>query len=168
MRTKEDEGGRRRKEEEGRGRKRKEEEERGRKRKKERKKNKRKEPCTECPGCLGDPCACGMTGTDAGAAWMTERKIVSEKFGEHLLPLSLYQANCDMVPEVNGTHELFTPETLCCQVLHRGKEMTEGQKLLANEQMDCSRAGLAQASPLVPMAVVASMATMASSHTKSN
>ena len=54
--------------------------------------------------------------------------------------------------EVNGTHELFTPETLCRQVLHRGKEMTDGQKLLANEQMDCSRAGLAQASPLVPMA----------------
>ena len=39
--------------------------------------------------------------------------------------------------------------------------MTDGQKLLASEQMNCSRAGLAQASPLVPLAVVASMATMA-------
>ena len=39
--------------------------------------------------------------------------------------------------------------------------MVDGQKLLANEQMECSTAGLAQASPLVPMAVVASMATMA-------
>ena len=38
--------------------------------------------------------------------------------------------------------------------------MTDGQKLLANEQMDCRRAGLAQASPLVPMAPMASMATM--------
>ena len=33
------------------------------------------------------------------------------------------------------------------KVSHRGKEMTDGQKLLANEQTDCSRAGLAQASP---------------------
>ena len=41
--------------------------------------------------------------------------------------------------------------------------MTDGQKLLANEQMDCSRAGLAQASPLVPMAVVASVASMVAS-----
>ena len=41
----------------------------------------------------------------------------------------------------------------------------DGQKLLAIEQMDCSRAGLAQASPLVPMAVVASMAPMASTAT---
>ena len=63
--------------------------------------------------------------------------------------------------EVNGTLELFTPETLCCQVLHRGKDMTDGQKLLANEQMDCSRAGLAQASPLVLMASMATMAPMA-------
>ena len=39
--------------------------------------------------------------------------------------------------------------------------MTDGQKLLANEQTDCSRAGLAQASPLVPIAVVAWMASMA-------
>ena len=45
---------------------------------------------------------------------------------------------------------------------HRGEEMTDRQKLLANEQMDCSRAGLAQASPLVPIAVVAPMAPMAS------
>ena len=39
--------------------------------------------------------------------------------------------------EVNGTLEPFTPETLCCQVLHEGKEMTDGQKPLVNEQMDC-------------------------------
>ena len=106
-----------------------------------------KEPRKDGPGCLGDPCASSMTGTDAGAAWMTERRIASEKFGEHLLPLSLYQANLwkmdvevaagveiprthgfarravwilgDLVPffilivlrsEVNGTHELYTPE----------------------------------------------------------
>ena len=61
--------------------------------------------------------------------------------------------------EVNGTHELCTLETLCCQVLHRGKENVDGQKLLASEQMECSTVGLAQASPLVPMAVVASTAT---------
>ena len=30
--------------------------------------------------------------------------------------------------EVNGAHELSKPETLCRQVLHRGKEMTDGQK----------------------------------------
>ena len=30
--------------------------------------------------------------------------------------------------EVNGAHDLFTPETLCCQVLHRGEEMTDGQR----------------------------------------
>ena len=38
--------------------------------------------------------------------------------------------------------------------------MTDEQKLLANKQMDCSRAGLALSSPLVPMAVVASMASV--------
>ena len=55
-----------------------------------------KEPCIDGPGCLGDPCASRMTGTDAVAAWLTERRIVRERFGEHLLPLSLYQANCDI------------------------------------------------------------------------
>ena len=33
-----------------------------------------KEPCMDGPRCLGDPCASGMTGTDAGAAWLTRRK----------------------------------------------------------------------------------------------
>ena len=33
-----------------------------------------KEPCVDGPGCLGDPCASGMTGTDAGAAWSTKGK----------------------------------------------------------------------------------------------
>ena len=55
-----------------------------------------KEPCVDGDGCLGDQCASGMTGTDAGDAWLTERRIVRESFGEHLLPLSLYQANCDI------------------------------------------------------------------------
>ena len=32
-----------------------------------------KERCTDCPGCLGDLCTYGMTGTDAGAAWVTEK-----------------------------------------------------------------------------------------------
>ena len=41
-----------------------------------------KEPCIDGPGCLGDPCASGMT--DAGAAWLTERRIVRDRFGEHL------------------------------------------------------------------------------------
>ena len=30
---------------------------------------------------------------------------------------------------VNGAHELFTPETLCCQVMHRSKEKMEGRKM---------------------------------------
>ena len=55
-----------------------------------------KEPRKVGPGCLGNPCACGMTGTDAGAVLLTERRIVRERFGEHLIPLSLYQANCDI------------------------------------------------------------------------
>ena len=37
-----------------------------------------------------------MTGVNAVAAWLTERRIVRERFGEHLLPLSRYQANCDV------------------------------------------------------------------------
>ena len=31
---------------------------------------------------------------------------------------------------VNGAHEPFTLETLCCQSLHRNKGMMDGQKLL--------------------------------------
>ena len=56
----------------------------------------RKEPCMDGPGCLGDPCASGMTATDAGAAWLTRRRNVMERFGAHLVPLSLYQTNCDI------------------------------------------------------------------------
>ena len=52
--------------------------------------------------------------------------------------------------KVNGT----------CQALHRNDGMTDGQKLLESEEMECRGAGLAQTS-LVPLAVVASMATMA-------
>ena len=33
-----------------------------------------KEPCVDGPGCLGDPCASGVIGSDSGAAWMAERK----------------------------------------------------------------------------------------------
>ena len=36
-------------------------------------------PCVDGPGCLGDPCASGM-----------------ERFGVRLVPLSLYQAKCDI------------------------------------------------------------------------
>ena len=63
--------------------------------------------------------------------------------------------------EVNGTHEPFTPETLCCQVLHKGKEMTDGQKLLANGQMGLQQCWFGQASPLASVAAVATMASMA-------
>ena len=55
-----------------------------------------KEPCVDGPGCLGDPRAFDTTGTNAVVAWLTERRIVRENFGEHLLPLSRYQANCDI------------------------------------------------------------------------
>ena len=37
-----------------------------------------------------------MTGTIAVVAWLTEKRIVRERFGEHLLPLSRYQANWDI------------------------------------------------------------------------
>ena len=55
-----------------------------------------KEPCIDGPGCLGDPSASGMTGTTAVVAWLTERGIVRERFGEHLLPLSRHQTHCDI------------------------------------------------------------------------
>ena len=55
-----------------------------------------KEPCIDGPGCLGDPSASGMTGTTAVVAWLTERRIVRERFGEHLLLLSRYQTHCDI------------------------------------------------------------------------
>ena len=51
-----------------------------------------KEPCIDGAGCLGDPCASGMTGTNAVVAWLAERRIVRERVGEYLLPLSRYQA----------------------------------------------------------------------------
>ena len=63
---------------------------------------------------------------------------------------------------VIGSHELFTPEALCCLSLNRNNGMTAGQKLLETEQMDCRGAGLVQTTSLVPLAVVALMATMAS------
>ena len=45
-----------------------------------------KEPCIDGPGCFGDPSASGMTGTNAVVAWLTERRIVRERFDEHLQP----------------------------------------------------------------------------------
>ena len=55
-----------------------------------------KEPCIDGPGCLRDPCASGRTGTNAVVAWMAERRIVRERAGDYLLPLSRYQANSDI------------------------------------------------------------------------
>ena len=52
-----------------------------------------KEPCIDGPGCLGDPSASGMTGTNAVVAWLTKERMEREKFGEHLLPISRFQAN---------------------------------------------------------------------------
>ena len=37
-----------------------------------------------------------MTGTDAGAAWMTEKNREREVWRALDTPLSLYQANCDI------------------------------------------------------------------------
>ena len=47
-------------------------------------------------GCNGDKCASGMTGTTAVVAWMIERRIVRERFGVHLLPLSRHHTHCDI------------------------------------------------------------------------
>ena len=52
-----------------------------------------KEPCIDGPGCLGDPSASGMTGTNAVVAWLTRDRMEREKFGEHLPPFSRFQAN---------------------------------------------------------------------------
>ena len=52
------------------------------------------EPCIDGPGCLEYPSASGMT--DAVLAWLAQRRIVKERVGEHLLPLSRYQANYDI------------------------------------------------------------------------
>ena len=37
-----------------------------------------KEPCIDGPGCLGDPSASGMTGTNAVVAWLTEERMERE------------------------------------------------------------------------------------------
>ena len=51
-----------------------------------------KEPCIDGPGCLGDPSASGMTGTNAVVAWLTKERMEREKLGEYLLPPSRFQA----------------------------------------------------------------------------
>ena len=38
-----------------------------------------KEPCIDGPGCLGDPSASGMTGTNAVVAWLTEERMERER-----------------------------------------------------------------------------------------
>ena len=48
-----------------------------------------KEPCIDGPGCLGDPSASGMTGTNAVVAWLTERRIVREIWRALATPLSI-------------------------------------------------------------------------------
>ena len=53
-----------------------------------------KEPCIDGPGCLGDPSASGMTGTNAVVPWLTEKRIVRERFGEHLLSVSSQLGHC--------------------------------------------------------------------------
>ena len=75
-----------------------------------------KEPCVA--RCIGKPRASGMVGTEAGFFCVyvvasngsvfvkcrsqprfrtTRKEIESVRFGEHLSPLSLYQASCDIV-----------------------------------------------------------------------
>ena len=63
---------------------------------------------------------------------------------------------------VNGAHELFTPQTLCCQVMHRSNEKMGERKLLESEQMDCRRVVLALMASLVQMDSMGSMAAIAS------
>ena len=41
------------------------------------------------PGCLGDPSASGMTGTNAVVAWLTEKRIVREIWRALASPLSV-------------------------------------------------------------------------------
>ena len=55
-----------------------------------------KEPCTDGPGCLGDPSASGTTRSDAGASVLAERRCERKWFGVHLVSLSLYQVKCDI------------------------------------------------------------------------
>ena len=55
-----------------------------------------KSPVQMVPSASGDPCASGTVGTDAGANVLAVKGWVRERFGEHLVPLSLYQANCDI------------------------------------------------------------------------
>ena len=40
-----------------------------------------KEPSIDGPGCLADPCASGMTGTNAGAAWSARKRNVRAGYG---------------------------------------------------------------------------------------
>ena len=54
-----------------------------------------KSPCIHGPRCLGDPSASCMTGTIAVVAWLIERRIVRERSGEHLLPLSRHHTHGD-------------------------------------------------------------------------
>ena len=49
-----------------------------------------KEPCIDGPGCLGDPCASGTIGTDAGAFLLAER----EDMGESGLACTWYSSLC--------------------------------------------------------------------------
>ena len=48
-----------------------------------------KEPSIDGPGCLRGPCVSGMTGTDAGAAWMTEKNGERKVWGALGTPLSV-------------------------------------------------------------------------------
>ena len=72
-----------------------------------------KEPHRDVANCLGDPCVCGMA-TDADGSWWRRmarvaskaghgvesgrlRETENERFGEPLLPLSLYQTRLDFI-----------------------------------------------------------------------
>ena len=74
-----------------------------------------KVPCLGVARCLGDPCVSSMAWTGAAwklwrrmvsfgvecwsrpRIWTTERVTESVRFGEHLLPLSVFQARLDLV-----------------------------------------------------------------------
>ena len=63
----------------------------------------------------------------------------------------------------NTELEFFTaPESQFCQGLRGNNGMTDGQKLLESEQMDCRGAGVVQTTSWVLRAVVGSMASVAS------
>ena len=48
-----------------------------------------KEPCIDGPGCHGDPCASGMTGTNAVVAWLAEKNCEGESWRVLATPLSV-------------------------------------------------------------------------------